>query len=251
VFSDRPGCYGAGVADLIESGRWKATEDLGDIYIDWGGYAYGQGTYGDARQEDFRKRMGRLDLTVKNEDSREYDLFSCVDFNAYHGGMNAAVKSASGRYARSYSGDSSDPRKPRIRSTEEEGRFVFRTRVLNPKWIQGMKRHGFKGAGDLSKLIDVVFHWDASSAILADWQYAEMAKTYAFDPAMQEFFKQHNPYAMQNIVERLLEAIARGMWENPGDDKDKLETLLLEAEGAIEDSLSMGMEKAAKSAAAE
>jgi cobaltochelatase CobN len=251
VFSDRPGCYGAGVADLIESGRWKATEDLGDIYIDWGGYAYGQGTYGDARQEDFRRRMGRLDLTVKNEDSREYDLFSCVDFNAYHGGMNAAVKSASGRYARSYSGDSSDPRKPRIRSTEEEGRFVFRTRVLNPKWIEGMKRHGFKGAGDLSKLIDVVFHWDASSAILADWQYAEMAKTYAFDPAMQEFFKQHNPYAMQNIVERLLEAIARGLWENPGEDKDKLEALLLEAEGAIEDSLSMGMEKAANSAAAE
>ncbi|MBN2751888.1 MAG: cobaltochelatase subunit CobN, partial [Rhodospirillaceae bacterium] len=116
---------------------------------------------------------------------------------------------------------------------------------LNPKWIEGRKRHGYKGAGDLSKLVDHVFHWDASSAIIADWQYEEMAKTYAFDPAMQDFFKKHNPYAMHNIVERLLEAIERGMWENPGDAKDKLEALFLEAEGAIEDSLALGMRAAA------
>lgn len=249
VYSDKPGCYGAGVADLLDSGKWEDVDDLGKIYIDWGGYAYGEGTYGEARQDDFRKRMGKLDLTVKNEGSREYDIFSCVDFNAYHGGMNAAVKAASGKYVRSYSGDSSDPRKPRIRSTDEEGRFIFRTRVLNPKWIEGMKRHGYKGAGDMSRLVDICFHWDASSGILEDWQYAEMAKTYAFDPAMQDFFKAHNPYAMQNIAERLLEAIARGMWENPGADKEQLETLLLEAEGAIEDSLAHGMGAAAEAKA--
>lgn len=237
VYSDKPGCYGAGVAALLESGRWESPDDLGDIYIHWGGYAYGEGVYGEARQEDFRRRMGRLDLTLKNQDTRESDIFSSDDFNAYHGGMNAAVHAAAGRHARSYSGDSHDPRKPRVRSTEEEGRFVFRTRVLNPKWIEGMKRHGYKGAGDLSRLVDICFQWDATSGILGDWQYAEMAKTYAFDPAMQDFFKAHNPYALQNIAERLLEAIARGMWENPGDDKDKLEALLLEAEGEIEDSL--------------
>ncbi|WP_337998229.1 cobaltochelatase subunit CobN [Oleispirillum naphthae] len=246
VYSDKPGCYGAGVDGLLDSGQWENVDDLGDIYIGWAGYAYGEGVYGEARQDDFRKRMGRLDLTLKTEDSREYDLFSCTDFNAYHGGMNAAVKAAAGKYARSYSGDSSDPRKPRIRSTDEEGRFVFRTRVLNPKWIEGMKRHGYKGAGDLSRLVDICFHWDASSGILEDWQYAEMAKTYAFDPAMQDFFKKHNPYAMQNIAERLLEAIARGMWENPGDDKQRLEALLLEAEGAIEDSLVHGAASAAE-----
>jgi cobaltochelatase CobN len=241
IYSDKPGAYGAGVCDLLDAGKWKTVDDLGDIYIHWGGYAYGQGVYGDARQDDFRKRMGRLDLTVKNEDSREYDMFSSDDFNSYHGGMNAAVKTASGKYARSYSGDASDPRKPRVRASEEEGRFVFRTRVINPKWIAGMKRHGYKGAGDLSRLVDICFQWDASSKILEDWQYEEMAKTYAYDPAMQEFFKKHNPYAIQNIVERLLEAISRGLWENPGDNKDRLEALLLEAEGSIEDSLAHGM----------
>ena len=241
VYSDKPGCYGAGVADLLDSGQWQEVGDLGDIYIAWGGYAYGEGVYGEARQDDFRRRMGRLDLTVKNESTREYDIFSCVDFNNYHGGMNAAVKAVTGQYVPSYSGDSSDPRKPRIRSTEEEGRFIFRTRVLNPKWIEGMKRHGYKGAGDMSRLVDICYHWDASSGILEDWQYQELAKTYALDPEMQKFFKQHNPYALQNISERLLEAIARGLWENPGADQDALEALLLEAEGAIEDTLAEGM----------
>lgn len=237
VFADKPGCYGAGVADLLESGRWQDAGELGDIYIHWGGYAYGAGTYGEALQADFSKRLSTLDLTFKNSDTREYDLFSSDDYNSYHGGMNAAVKRAAGRAARSYTGDSNDPRKPKARCTAEEGRFVFRTRVLNPKWIAGMKRHGYKGAGDMSKLVDYCFQWDATSDILEDWQYAEMAKTYAFDPAMREFFRQHNPYALQNIAERLLEAIRRGQWENPGADKDALEALFLDAEGDIEDSL--------------
>jgi len=247
VYSDKPGCYGAGVADLLDSGQWQEVADLGEIYMSWGGYAYGEGVYGEARQDDFRRRIGQLDLTVKNESTREYDIFSCVDFNNYHGGMNAAVKAVTGNYVPSYSGDSSDPRQPRIRSTDEEGRFLFRTRVLNPKWIEGMKRHGYKGAGDMSRLVDICFHWDASSGILEDWQYQELAKTYALDPEMQRFFKQHNPYALQNISERLLEAIARGLWENPGADKESLEALLLEAEGDIEDSLMQGIGAAARS----
>jgi len=237
LFSDKPGAYGAGVADLLDSGKWETVNDLGDIYIHWAGYAYGDKAYGEARHEDFRKRLSRMDLTVKNQDSRETDLFSSDDYNSYHGGLNAAVKTVSGSYARSYSGDSNDPRKPQVRATDEEGRFVFRTRVLNPKWIEGMKRHGYKGAGDMSRLVDICFQWDASSDILDDWQYADMAKTYAFDPAMQEFFRKHNPYALHNITERLLEAIQRGMWEDPGADKDALEALFLETEGDVEDAL--------------
>ena len=112
-----------------------------------------------------------------------------------------------------------------------------------------MKRHGYKGAGDMSFLIDICYHWDASSGILEDWQYKEMAKTYAFDPEMQRFFKEHNPYALQNIAERLLEAISRGLWENPGEDREKLEALLLDAEGDIEDSLASGMRELTKVAA--
>ncbi|MCW2274814.1 cobaltochelatase CobN [Rhodoblastus acidophilus] len=247
LFAEKPGCYGAGVSDLLESGRWRDIGDLGDLYIHWGGYAYGADAYGEALQQDFRQRLSRLDLTVMNADTREYDIFSSDDFNAYHGGMNAAVKRTSGRYARSYSGDSNDPRKPRIRATDEEGRFIFRTRILNPKWIAGMKRHGYKGAGDLAEAVDYCFQWDATSDLLEDWQYAEMARTYAFDPAMQDFFRKHNPYALQSIAERLLEAIRRGQWQNPGADEQALETLFLEAEGEIEDSLAGSIRAAQQS----
>lgn len=237
VFSDQPGTYGAGVNALLNNGGWREVADLGDIYLHWGGYAYGAGIYGEDRRDDFRTRMGRLDLTVKNSDTREHDIFASDDFNSYHGGMNAAVVAASGRRARSYTGDSNDPRRPRVRSTAEEGRFVFRTRVLNPKWIEGMKRHGYKGAGDLSKLVEYCFQWDATSKILEDWQYAELARTYAFDPAMRAFFRDHNPYALHNITERLLEAIERGLWAEPGGDQERLQALYLEAEGDVEDTL--------------
>ncbi len=247
LFAEKPGCYGAGVSDLLESGRWRDVGDLGDLYIHWGGYAYGADAYGEALQQDFRQRLSRLDLTFMNADTREYDIFSSDDFNAYHGGMNAAVKRTSGRYARSYSGDSNDPRKPKIRATAEEGRFIFRTRILNPKWIAGMKRHGYKGAGDLAEAVDYCFQWDATSDLLEDWQYAEMAKTYAFDPAMQDFFRKHNPYALQSIAERLLEAIRRGQWQNPGADEKALEALFLDAEGEIEESLAGSIRAAQQS----
>ncbi|EPY01830.1 cobaltochelatase subunit CobN [Magnetospirillum fulvum] len=238
VFSDRPGCYGAGVNALLRDGGWETAADLGEIYLHWGGHAYGAGTYGEESRESFRRRMGALDLTVKNSDTREHDIFVSDDYNAYHGGMNAAVRAAGGGTVASYTGDSNDPRRPRVRSTAEEGRFIFRTRVLNPKWIEGMMRHGYKGAGDLAKLVEYCFQWDATSNILDDWQYAEMARTYAFDPKMRDFFARHNPHALHTIAERLLEAIRRGLWAEPGADRDRLETLFLDAEGLIEDTMS-------------
>jgi cobaltochelatase CobN len=237
VFSDRPGTYGAGVDILLESGTWKTPEELGDAYVRWGGYAYGDGAYGQTAPEELKQRLAAVDLTLKNEDSREEDILSSDDYNAYFGGLNAAVRYAGGRYARSYTGDTSDPRKPRHRATEAEGKFIFRARILNPKWIDGLKRHGYKGAGDLSRTVDICFQWDATSDILRDWQYKRLAETYAFDPDMQEFFRQHNPDALHNIAERLLEAIRRGMWEKPGDSEGRLEALYLETEGDIEDRL--------------
>jgi len=234
VFSDKPGCYGAGVGDLLDAGKWKNTEELGDVWINWGGYAYGEGTYGKAEHSFFKRRMSKLDLTVKNQDSREMDILSSDDYNAYHGGMNAAVLTASGKKALSYSGDSSDPRRPRVKSTSEESMFVFRTRVLNPKWINGMKRHGYKGAGDMSRLVDICFHWDATSDVIEGWMYEGLAETYAMDKEMQDFFKEHNPAALMNISERLLEAIRRGMWKPSPEIESELTDIYIEMEGEME-----------------
>ena len=234
VFSDKPGTYGAGINALLDSSRWNETKDLGEVWIDWGGYGYGKDIYGKRAHKSFRTQLSRVDATIKNQDSRELDILSSDDFNAYHGGLNAAVLAASGKRPVSYSGDSSNPNNLIIRSTDEEMRFVFRARVLNQKWIKAMMEHGYKGAGDLSRLVDIAFQWDATSDVMDDWMYEELAKNYALDKEMQEFFKKYNPDALLNISERLLEAIKRGMWQASSELEQELTELYLQMEAELE-----------------
>ncbi|MCB2188024.1 MAG: cobaltochelatase subunit CobN [Deltaproteobacteria bacterium] len=235
VFSDPPGAYGAGVAAAIDAKAWDSPADLGEVWITYGGYAYGQDAYGAPQKEAFRRRLEDISLVVKNEDSREYDLLSSDDFNAYFGGFVCAVKTVSGVAPRAYAGDASDPDRVRNRSLQEEAKHVFRSRILNPKWISGLMRHGFKGAGDLSRTVDNAFHWDATSGVIDDWMYEGLARRYAFDPQMQKWLREVNPYALQNISERLLEAIKREMWHTDQETEQRLEEIYLEVEGDIED----------------
>jgi len=235
IFGCRPGAYGAGVSDAIDSKNWKDENDLAEIYVKWGGYAYGRKNFGVTVPDEFRRRLRRLDLTVKNEDTREYDMLDGDDFYSYHGGMISAVKALKGELPRSYCGDSSDPDRVKTRSTVEETKHIFRARILNPKWIESMQRHGYKGAGDLSRMVDIAFGWDATAAVLEDWMYESLANKYALDKEMQEWMKKVNPHALQNIAERLLEAVERGMWQATDEMKEKLRDIYLETEGWIED----------------
>ncbi|NPV28081.1 MAG: cobaltochelatase subunit CobN [Firmicutes bacterium] len=234
VFSDRPGCYGAGVSNLVTAKNWKDEKDFAEVYITWGGYAYSRQAYGEDAREPFRRRLATLEATVKNEDTREIDMFDSDDFYSYHGGMVAAVKAVRGSLPASFSGDSSDPARVRVRTLGEEARFIFRSRVLNPKWIESMKRHGYKGAGDLSHLVEVAFGWDATAEVLEDWMYEELARKYVFDPAMQHWFKEVNPWALQNITEHLLEAIERGMWQAGREMAEALRDIYLDIEAELE-----------------
>ena len=235
IFGCRPGAYGAGVSDAIDSKNWKNEKDLAEIYVKWGGYAYGRKNFGATVPDEFRRRLSRLDLTVKNEDTREYDMLDGDDFYSYHGGMIAAVKALKGELPRSYCGDSSDPDRVKTRSTVEETKHIFRARILNPKWIESMKRHGYKGAGDISRMVDIAFGWDATAEVLEDWMYEELANKYALDKDMQEWLKKVNPHALQNIAERLLEAVERGMWQATEEMKEELRDVYLDIEGWIED----------------
>ena len=235
IFGCRPGAYGAGVSDAIDAKNWKDEKDLAEIYVTWGGYAYGRQSYGVTVPDEFRRRLSRLDLTVKNEDTREYDMLDSDDFYSYHGGMIAAVRALKGEAPRSYCGDGSDPERVKIRSAVEETKHIFRARILNPKWIKSMQRHGYKGAGDLSRTVDVAFGWDATAEVLEDWMYDELANKYALDEEMQEWLKDVNPHALQNITERLLEAIDREMWQTTEVMRENLRRIYLEVEGMLED----------------
>lgn len=232
VFSDMPGAYGAGVSKVLESKNWESIDDLARAYISWGCYAYGRGKYGVKAEEEFKKILRIVEVTVKNEDSQEWDIFEGDDFNAYHGGMIATIKALGGN-PKSYVGDSSDP-SVRVRSLKDEGKRVYRTKVMNPKWIEAMKEHGYKGAEYFSKYIDHIFQWDATSGIVEDWMYQGIAEKYVFDEEMQNFFRKNNPYALMNIAERLLEAIQRGMWNADDETRERLRKIYLETEAELE-----------------
>jgi cobaltochelatase CobN len=235
VFGCPPGTYGAGVAELVESKNWETQEDLGNNYIRYSAHAYGKGTYGQHKAGAFRRQLSRMDVTVKNEDSREYDMMSCTDYYNYYGGLIAAAKTVRGSLPFSVMGDSSDPRRVKMRTTSEEAKHVLRTRLVNPKWLAGMKRHGYKGAGDISHMMDVVLGWDATAEVVEDWMYEKIARAYALDPEMQKWMKSVNPFALQNILDKLLEAVTRGMWTADEEITEELRSAYLEMEGEIEE----------------
>lgn len=235
IFGDPPGTYGAGIGDVLEAKNWETIDDLAKVYVRWGGHAYSGNGKGAYVPELFSRRMGSLDVTIQNQDNREISMLNSDDYNAYHGGMIAAVRSIKGEAPRSYCGDSSDRKKVMMRSVQEELKRMFRGEAINPKFIEGMKKHGYKGAADLANYVAHSYQWDATSDIMEDWMYEKYAEKYAFDAAMQEWMKEVNPWALQRIAETLLEAAQRGLWNAKEETKRELEQLYLSIEGELEE----------------
>ena len=235
IFGSKPGSYGAGILAAIDERNWESVADLAEVYTAWGGYAYTRQDFGVHARPQFRQRFGQIVIAAKNQDNREHDLFDSDDYMQYHGGMIATVRALSGRNPRQFFGDSSDPSRSRVRDLQDEARRVFRSRVVNPKWMDSMRRHGYKGAFELAATVDYMFGYDATAQVIEDWMYANVTEEYVLNPEMQQFFRQSNPWALRGIVERLLEAIARGMWENPPPELlAQLQELYLEMETDLE-----------------
>ena len=235
IFGSKPGTYGAGILPVLDERNWETVQDLAEVYTAWGGYAYTQQDHGVNARPQFRRRFGQIVVAAKNQDTREHDIFDSDDYMQYHGGMIATVRALTGRSPRQFFGDSSDPSRARNRDLQDEARRVFRTRVVNPKWIDSMKRHGYKGAFELAATVDYMFGYDATAQVIEDWMYEDVTESYVLDPETQQFFQQSNPWALKGIVERLLEAIERGLWEDPSPEmREKLQQLYLELEADLE-----------------
>lgn len=230
IFGARPGAYGAGVQGAIEERQWQDRAELAEVYLNWGGYAYGAQDAGTPARERFAQRLQRLQAVLQNQDNREHDILDSNDYYQFQGGMLAAAETLRGEKVASYHGDHSQPDLPRIRSLKEELARVVRARAANPKWIAGMKRHGYKGAFELAATVDYLFAFDATSELVDDHQYQQLADAYLLDEDTREFIRQHNPEALRDIAERLVEAQQRGLWENPGDYREAIENLLLDSE---------------------
>jgi cobaltochelatase CobN len=237
IFGCAPGTYGAGVSILINSKNWDNLEDLGDVYALWGGHAYGKNIHGRKVKRVFQRRLASIDVTVKNESSTEIDMMDSDDYYNYHGGLIAGVRTNSGKKPRSYSGDTSDPLRTKLKDLDEETARIMRSRILNPKWFEGLKKHGYKGAQEIAAVVDIAFGWDATSDVVEDWMYEEISESYIFNDERREWIKSVNPWAVHSIVERLLEANQRDMWNAKDESLQKLRKLYMDIEGNIEEHL--------------
>jgi cobaltochelatase CobN len=212
VFGSKPGAYGAGLQALIDEKLWDERADLAAAYIGWGAYAYGSGVRGRASAGQFARRLGTIEAVLHNQDNREHDLLDSDDYYQFEGGMTAAVEHVSGTRPQVYHNDHSRPERPVVRSLEEEIGRVVRSRVVNPKWIAGIMRHGYKGAFEIAATVDYMFAFSATTGAVRDHHFQLAYDAFIADDEVRGFLEANNRDGLEELSGRFLEAIERGLW---------------------------------------
>lgn len=237
VFGSQPGAYGAGLQGLMASQNWQNDEDLAQAYTNWSAYAYSSGQEtGNKNVEAFEQRLKQMQIVLHNQDNREHDLLDSDDYYQFQGGLTAAVRSLQGKNPETYFGDNSNTLQPKIRQLSSEIARVYRTRVVNPKWIAGVMRHGYKGAFEMAATVDFLFAYDATAQCVEDYMYQGVFEAYLEDATVCEFIHNKNPWALRDIAERLLEANQRGLWQDVAiQTLENLRNLVHQAEATIEE----------------
>ncbi|SKB16128.1 Aerobic cobaltochelatase subunit CobN [Planktothrix sp. PCC 11201] len=239
IFGSKPGAYGAGLQGLIESQNWQNDQDLATAYINWSSYAYTSTNsgyqQGISASEAFENRLEKMQIVLQNQDNREHDLLDSDDYYQFQGGMTVAVRTLTGKNPEIYFGDNAIPENPKVKLLKEEIAKVYRSRVINPKWIAGVMRHGYKGAFELSATVDFLFAYDVTANCVEDFMYEGVANAYIFDQKVQQFIQEKNPWALRDMAERLLEAHQRQFWQTASQNMiEQLRAIVHEAEGIIE-----------------
>ncbi|MDR2349019.1 MAG: cobaltochelatase subunit CobN, partial [Deltaproteobacteria bacterium] len=235
IFCSAPGTYGAGVALAVAASAWRTEKDLADVFLLWNDRTYGEDGHGIECPGALRDCLSTVDVTFCKTASDESDLLACSGHHSAHGGLAAAAKSLRGNGVKNYYGDTRDASRVTIRTLADEMRRVAGTKLLNRNWIEGLKRHGYKGAGDISKRVSRLCGWKAATGEADDRLFDELAKTFVLDDDNREFFVENNPHALEEILRRLLEAAARGLWKAPADLSEKLKEHYLRLEGVMEE----------------
>ena len=213
IFGSKPGAYGAGLQALIDERGWESEDDLARAYIAWGGYAYGAGAECAAEHRLFEERLSTVEAVIHNQDNREHDLLDSDDYYQFEGGAASAVRYASGTQPTVYHNDHSRPETPKIRTLEDEIGRVVRARVVNPKWIEGVMRHGYKGAFEMAATVDYLFAFAATARCVGDHHFDLVYDAYLGDPTVRQFIVENNPAAAREIAVRLIEAQDRDLWK--------------------------------------
>jgi cobaltochelatase CobN len=212
IFGSQPGAYGAGLQVPIDEGIWQNDAELADVWLGWSGFAYGAGAEGRAERGLLQTRLADVEAVLHNQDNREHDLLDSDDYYQFEGGLALAVRHLSGRVPAVYHNDHSTPERPRIRTLREELGRIVRGRAANPRWIQGVMRHGYKGAAEIAATVDYLFAFAATSRAVDESHFSALYDAYLEDEAVREFMARHNPAALAETEARFREAIERGLW---------------------------------------
>ena len=235
VFCAPPGAYGVGVNLAVEASAWEKDEDLAKVWVQWSGYAYGRKRYGVKAHAALLEALKTVDVVSRNHISDEHDIFNCCCYFAYHGGFYNAAKALSGREVEVIHVDTRDISDTKIVAIKHEIERIVRAKLVNPEWIEEMKKHGYRGASEFSKKILHLYGWSATTRLVDKWVYDKIAEKYALDEDMRRWFEEHNPWALEEIVRRLLEAAKRGLWKPSREMLEKLEEIYSEIEGLMEE----------------
>ncbi len=238
VFSNAPGNYGTNVNFMVMESQWETADALGDLFVTRKCFAYGRDSKGHAMEgREARKAMdralSRVEATYQNIDSFEIGITDVDHYFEYLGGVSKAVEKRAHARPAIYLGDSLS-RGARVRTLEETVRLETRAKTLNPKWYEGMLRHGFRGVAEIENHITNTFGWSATADAVDGWIYTEVAKTFILDEVMLERLRRLNPHSARSLVGRLLEAEGRGFWEAEKELLDRLREIFSDLEDQLE-----------------
>lgn len=213
IFGSKPGAYGAGLQALIDEKIWQDDQDFAQAFLAWGSFAYGQGAGGVRTETALRDRLSDIDVVLHNQDNREHDILDSDDYYQFQGGLTATVRHLSGQTPTVYHGDHARPENPKIRPLAQEIARVVRGRAANPKWIEGVMRHQYKGAFEIVATVDYLFAYAATTRLVPSHHFDLLYQAYLEDIKVHAFLAAHNPAGLAEMKDRFREALDRGLWQ--------------------------------------
>jgi len=235
IFGSAPGSYGAGLQELISNSNWENIDDFGESFLNWSKWIYSDNLEPIEDKKSLENALKNVQLVVHNQDNKEHDILDSDDYYQFQGGLSSAVKKLSGKFPEMYHGDLSKYGLSKISKLQEEINKVVISRILNPKWINGMKDNGYKGAFEFSATLDYLYAFDASTEVVSDWCYEEVYKSWLCDLDLRNFFLENNPWALRDISQRFLEIVNRKMWNNCSSDViENLKNIIINTDSIIE-----------------
>ena len=213
VFGSKLGAYGAGMQALIDEGAWQDDTDLADAFVAWGGFAYGGKRWqGQSVPEVMRHCLTQVQAVLHNQDNSEHDILDSDDYYQFQGGMTATVRHLSGKQPAVYHQHHGNRYRLRVGMLKQEIGRVIRARAANPKWIEGVMRHGYKGAFEIAATVDYLFAFAATAREVEDHHFDALYDAYIMDESVRAFMQKHNPDALRDMAARFQEAIERQLW---------------------------------------